>query len=198
MISIGEITRALTAVWMLFIDRQGAVQRFDSSVEGFWRSFQAILLAVPFYAVSIMADLDALATLDTGGEFDPARHVLAQSIGFALDWAALPLLLALLAPVLGIRNGYSAYIVIRNWSAVVASVLFALLSVLDVSGLFPDETFVFPAGIALAISLRIGYLAARRALGVPIDVAIGFVLLDFLVSYALVLVTGAIFGVSAA
>jgi hypothetical protein len=198
MISPAEIIRSLTAVWFLFVDRRDAIRLFDTSIDGFWKSFQAIVLVAPVYALSAIADQQAyLAILEPGTSFDQAAYFTARTLTLALDWVTIPVLLALLAPALGIRGGYSAYIVVRNWATVFTSIPFALISLLDLAGLFPGEAILFPAGIALAISLRISYLAARRALGVPIDMAIGFVVLDVLVSIGLTRGVGYLLGVDA-
>jgi hypothetical protein len=186
MISGADIRKSLTAAWQLFLDRRGAIQMFDTSIDGFWKSFQAIILVAPIYAVTVVADEQAYeALLPTSVPFDAATFYVARALTLLLEWVTVPILLALLAPALGIRSGYTAYIVARNWGMVVTSVPFAILSLLDLSGLFPGQAILFPAGVALAIALRISYLAARRALAVPIDMAIGFVALDLLVSVGL-------------
>ena len=50
MIGATKSSASLNAVWLLFLDRRGADPLFDSSVEGFWRSFRAIVLVAPLYA----------------------------------------------------------------------------------------------------------------------------------------------------
>src|SRR5215213_1983857 len=149
MISRDDIVRSLTGVWLLFLDRNGAIKLFDATVDGFWKSFQAIMLIAPIYAVSVLADQQAyLMSAEPGPPFDAATYFTARGLGLALDWVTIPLLLAALAPVLGIRGGYSAYIVVRNWSTVFTIIPFAAISVLDLAGLFPGETILFPVGIA--------------------------------------------------
>jgi hypothetical protein len=197
MISRDEIVRSLTAVWLLFLDRRDAIKLFDASIEGFWKSFQAIILVAPIYAVSVVADQQAYVALLPPGAFDAAAYYTTRIVTFVLEWVTLPILLALLAPFLGIRSGYAAYIVARNWAMVLTSIPFAALSLLDLTGLFPGEAILFPAGVALAISLRISYLAARRALSVPIDMAIAFVVLDLLISVGLTRGLSYLFGIQA-
>ena len=46
-----EIVQSLTGAWMLFLDRRNAMRYFDVSVDGFWRSFAAIIFVVPAYAL---------------------------------------------------------------------------------------------------------------------------------------------------
>jgi hypothetical protein len=198
MINLADISRALNAVWLLFLDRAGAIQMFDTSIDGFWKSFQAILLVIPIYAVSVLADEQAYrAVAAPDASFDAATFYVSRAVTLAFDWVTMPVLLALLAPFLGVRGGYTAYIVVRNWSVVLTLIPFAAISMLELAGLLRGEAILFPAGIALAISLRIAYLAARRALAVPIDMAIGFVAFDFLVSLGIARAAAYTFGIEA-
>ena len=59
-----EIVRSLTGAWELFLDRPGAMRHFDVSVDGFWRSFAAVLLVVPSYAFAVLADRQMAAAMD--------------------------------------------------------------------------------------------------------------------------------------
>ena len=110
----------------------------------------------------------------------------------------LPLLLAALAKFLHIQKGYPAYVVARNWSSVLTVLPFAAIALVDLTGLVSPEILFFPSLLALAIALRFSYLIARRAFGVGIDVAVGFVVLDFLVSLALTMAIGRVLGVNIA
>lgn len=194
MIDIDEIRRSLAGAWDVFLGRPGALRSFDIGSDGFWRSFRAIVLVAPLYALTVLADwqaaLSAAPTPPDGGAFAAAR-----AITLVLDWAALPALLAALAGFLGIKRGYTAFVVVRNWSTVITILPFAAIAALDLLGLMPGDFIVIPSLAALAFALRFGYMAARVTLGVPVDVAIGFVALDFLVSLALVMTVGRLFGV---
>jgi hypothetical protein len=55
MIDRDEINSSLTGAWKIFLDRPDALQHFDTSYAGFWRSFQAIFLIAPLYAVATLA-----------------------------------------------------------------------------------------------------------------------------------------------
>ncbi|MEX0853422.1 MAG: hypothetical protein WD036_09110 [Bauldia sp.] len=189
MITRGEIVRSLQAAWELFLDRPQAVRQFDASYGGFWRSFQAIVLIAPAYALTI---LDAMAE---DGLDEPA-FMAAKWLTLALDWIALPLLLAGLAGFLDIKRGYMAYIVARNWSSVLAVLPFAAISLLSLIGLIDARLLFLPSIIALAVALRFSYQIARRALGVAVHAAIGFVALDFLVSLGVAMLVGRLFGVA--
>ena len=140
-----------------------------------------------------------LAGAPTAGDaaFAPATFFLARAVTLLLDWVTLPLLLAALAPMLGIRQAYAPYMVARNWGSLLTIIPFVALSVLEVTGVIEGQAVLVAIGAALALSLRYSYLAARRALGVPVDVAVGFVVLDFLVSLAITRVVAYALGVDA-
>jgi hypothetical protein len=192
-----EISRALRAVWLLFLDRSGAMSLFDTTTEGFWRSFQAILLVAPVYAFVTLADQQFyLADPDIGPTFDSATFFFARAVTLSIDWVTFPILLALLGGWLGIRSGYAAFIVARNWGNVFTIVPYAAVSLLELAGVAEGGLILVPAVVALAAALRLGYITARRALGVSIDMAIGFVVLDFLVSLGLSAGIAYLFGVA--
>lgn len=196
MITRDEIVRSLTGAWELFLDRPNAIGQFDASYTGFWRSFQAIVLVAPAYAVTVLADRNALiSAVADGAAFNEAAYMAAKWLTLGFDWITLPLLLAGLATFLGIRKGYPAYVVARNWSSVLMVLPFAAIALLDLAGLLSSEALFLPSVVALAIALRFSYLIARRALDVGVDVAIGFVVLDFLVSLALARLISRLLGV---
>ncbi|MEX0852443.1 MAG: hypothetical protein WD036_04055 [Bauldia sp.] len=199
MITRDEIARSLNGAWLLFLDRPNAIRLFDASYQGFWRSFQAIILIAPVYAVTILADRRILlAGASADATFNEMAFMAAKWLALAFDWITLPLLLAALATFLGIRRNYPAYIVARNWSTVLIVLPFAAIALIDLSGLLSSEVLFFPSVLALAIALRFSYLIARRALAVGVEVAIGFVVLDFLVSLALARLISRLLGVDIA
>jgi hypothetical protein len=197
-ITIAEVKRSLEGAWGMLLGRTDVMRFFDTSSEGFWRSFQAIILITPIYGVIAVADWRASVGAAAPGSGPPfgADAFWASRFGLlVLDWVTLPILLAGLSGFIGIRQRYPAFIVARNWSAVLAIAPFGAVAFLDLLGLLPGDVIVVPSLVALAVALRISYMVARRALNVPIEVAIGFVLFDFLVSLALARIVGRISGV---
>ena len=189
-----EIARSLTAAWELFLDRADAMRRFDVSVEGFWRSFAAVFLVAPFYAFAVLADARVIAGSDPLAPMESGLGMLVHNgVGLLLDWIALPLILALLARPLGISRHYAAFVVARNWCAVVASVPFGGIGLLVVIGAVDGALAGILMFAALIVVLRYNYIIARRALDVGAGFALGIVVLDFVVSLALALAIDAAF-----
>jgi hypothetical protein len=189
-----EIVRSLTAAWELFLDRPGAMRNFDVSVDGFWRSFAAVILVVPSYALAVLAERQLSAAIDPAAPVQDGAAFLVQNVlGLGLDWVALPVILALLARPLGIARHYPEFVVARNWGAVIAAVPFGVIGLLIVLGLLGGELANLLMFAALIIVLRYTYLIARRSLDVSLGFAIGIVVLDFVVSLTLALALDGIF-----
>jgi hypothetical protein len=198
-ITIPEIQRSLTGAWHIFLGRPDAMRAFDTSSNGFWRSFRAIVLIAPLYFLTALADWQAtVATMPEGAlPFGPGAFWTSKTILLGLDWVTLPILLAWLAGFLGIKDRYTGFIVARNWSTVVAVAPFGAIALLDLIGFLPGETVLIPSLVALVFALRLSYMVARTALNAPVEVAIGYVVFDFLVSLAIVRILGRLFGVDA-
>jgi hypothetical protein len=195
-ITASEISRSLTGAWWLFLGRPDAMRQFDTSSDGFWRSFQAIVLVAPVYALTATADWRALgAAAPEGAEIGTGVFWASKAIVLALDWAALPTVLALLGGFLGIKQRYGAFVVARNWSTVLAVLPFGATALLDLLGLLPGDAIILPSLIALGFALRVSYMVARTALAFPFDMAVGLVAFDFLLSLAIVRIVGRLLGV---
>ncbi len=190
-----EIERSLTGAWRLFLDRPDALRFFDVSADGFWRSFRAIVLVAPFFFVTALADRhDILSDAIPDDGFSDTAFWIANGFILCIDWVTLPILLGLIGGFIGIRRGYPAYVVARNWATVLMVVPFAAIGLLDLFGILGPDLLLLPSLAALAVALRMSYLIARRTLLVGVDVAVALVALDFLVSLAIVVVVSRVFG----
>jgi hypothetical protein len=194
-ISLAETLRALTGAWRLLRNEPDALRYFDTSAEGFWRSFAAIVFIFPAYLLTALADRQAMLADPTIAAGNDGLYWIAKIVSLGLDWVSLPILLAALAGFLDMKRQYPVYIVVRNWATVLMMVPFAAISLLDLFGVVPVEVMLLPSLAALGFTLWFGYLIARRTLQVGVDVAVGIVVLDFLVSIGVVRIVGRIFGI---
>jgi hypothetical protein len=193
MLGRDEIVRSLSAAWDLFLDRPGAMRGFDVSVDGFWRSFAAVVLVAPSYAFAVLAERQMVA-LDPTAPVQGGFSFLVQNVlGLGIDWVTLPVLLALLARPLGIARHYPEFVVARNWGAVIAALPFGAIGLLIVLGILGGELANLLMLAALFVVLRYTYLIARRALDAGLGLAIGIVVLDFVLSLAIALALDGIF-----
>lgn len=165
-----------------------AVDDFDHSIDGFFRSFFGAIISLPFFLLIVAAqqriarDVAASApdivpqSLLTGG----MRLYFEQVLVYLADWAAFPLAMIGVARLLDAGNRYVAYIIAYNWSACIlyaltaTAYLFYLARLVSVDG---AEILVFAATLyGFAYRWRI----AREGLKVSGLNAAGLVLLDVL------------------
>jgi hypothetical protein len=192
-----EVARSLSGAWRLFLDRPEAMRFFDVSIDGFWRSFGAIFLVLPSYALVALAEYTIIHTDSLADEgFSGNLFVFDKALALCLDWIALPLAMALAARPLGVTRTYAAFVVARNWCAVLAILPFGIIGLLLVSGLYDVDAANFLWLAALFIVLRYTFIIARRALGVSTGLAAGIVAIDFFLSFAIGILVDGLIGFS--
>ncbi|WP_349359381.1 hypothetical protein [Stappia sp.] len=194
--SLAEIQRSTAAAWNLLLNRPGALAGFDTSFAGFWRSFSVILLLLPLVA---LASLSEARVLVSGEAADVAPLSLelfltARAVALGLDWVFVPLVLALIAGPLGVGAGYVAYVVVRNWSALVMALVTAPLFALHLIGFLPGGLLMLFLLVATLVFVRYRYIATRVTLGCPPVVAGGVVVLEYLSGIVLSEATARLFG----
>ena len=164
----GEVGRAIDGALALFIGRAPPPGSFDVSAGGFWRSFGAVLLVLPAFAVWLPAEAE--------------WFVASRLVGLAADWVALPVVLAILAGPLGIGGRYVGFVVVRNWGSVVAAAVYAVPALLFNLALVGESTAVLLSLVALVAVVRFQYAIVRTTLATSIPTSIGLVVLDLALS----------------
>lgn len=186
----GPLVRALSGAVALLLGRPVPAGAFDTSFEGFWRSFGAVVLVLPSFAISLLAearmavpaDVADVADLATGDAGMAPLYVLARGLGLVGDWVALPLALALLARPLGLGARYVPYIVARNWTSVLAAAIYAVPALFFAAGMIGEDTVLISSLVALAIVVHFQYRVVRGVLATPIGTSVGIVALDLVLS----------------
>ncbi|WP_416208093.1 transporter [Chelativorans sp. M5D2P16] len=116
-----EVQEHLTGVWRIMTGRADGFKMLDLSVDGFWNSFFAIVVALPALVVGwvgIANDMAGMLTVELR-LFLLLRLFLAD-IG---AWILPLVVLAVAARPAGIANRFVHYVVTHNW----ASAIFAWL-----------------------------------------------------------------------
>jgi hypothetical protein len=185
-----EIVQSLTGAWRLFLDRPDAMRFFNVSIDGFWGSFAAVILILPAYALFALAErIEILDEPVVDPAFGDSPFIANKLLTLALDWITLPILLAAFAKLLGVSRTYAAYVVARNWCAVLATAPFGVVALLSLVGLLGTGPATVISLVILVVVIRYNYMIARRALGADVGLAAGLVVADFAIS---LLVIGAV------
>lgn len=186
MLSAEDVQRGLTGAWRLFLGKREAVRLFDTTYTGFWRSFLAVILVLPIYVLYIGSERRMiLADMPLDAPFDELSFALTRVLALAIDWAAFPLVTALLARPLGFANHYVRLIVAFNWGSPIVSGIVALPAILFAFGIVPQGAASLLLFAALVLTIRFRFITARAALDCGFSLAAGLVALEFLLSLVL-------------
>lgn len=177
-----EITAALTTVLQLVRGDLRAIERFDVSLDGFFKSFFAIVLAAPAYALLLAQRYDS-AELPVS----LSLVVAVELFSYVGGWLAFPVVMAFLTRFLGLGQRYAPLIVATNWCAVVQ--LFFLLAVSVVAGFLPEAPGAALQLVATLLLLAFEWLVVRLALNTSGGIAAALVVIDVLLSLLIDLAT---------
>ncbi|TNE58955.1 MAG: hypothetical protein EP340_03875 [Alphaproteobacteria bacterium] len=126
-----EIRAGLKGALRLFFWDKNAFEEFDISADGFWRSFAAPIMILPFYYLffamhyNLTVDLGLLQRLQTGADLVSERsYVWHWVVAYVLDIVILPILLVPISRLLQFNDRYVHMVIARNWGQALAFVLY--------------------------------------------------------------------------
>ena len=180
MIDVAAATAGLAGAWRLArLDRNG-MRSFEATVDGFWRSFQAAVIAAPIDLILVL-----LRTDDHPLSSDPVRATLIEAIGYVIDWTAFPLAAWYLCRAFNCSNRYLGFIVAYNWANVLQMVVFVPVAFLSAAAVLPSGMMSIVALAMTAAVIYNQYLITRTALEVDVLPALAFVAVAFVIDLAL-------------
>jgi len=179
--ALAAIRENLAGAWQVMLGRAEGLNRLDTSLEGFWRSFAAVILLAPFALLSLLSQRPLQA--GTAPAVPLSGGMLAwDGLALLVDWFTFPLIFALLARPLGLGPRYVPFIVARNWASVVIAAMVAVVHALHLLGVLPTAVMPYVLLVAVAVALRFSYVIARTSLAVSVALALPIVVLDLLIS----------------
>jgi hypothetical protein len=173
-VAIADAMRGFAAASLLARGNARGIELLDLSVEGFWRSFQAVLWIVPLHALVM------LALTHTAADAEIPIPWTAEYISLLARFALFPLVALLLTRILGLTQRYVPLITACNWAAVLQSAFLAI-SLLLIS-LLPEPDRPMLQFFAFAATLVYSWFVMRAALATTGLIAFGFVLADMVSS----------------
>ena len=166
------------------------LRAFDTSMDGFWRSFLVVFLVAPLYLIAERSELKL--TEDIGAEAvdaDPGFY-LARLATLGVIWIAYPVVMVFLARLLRLGHRYAAYIVVYNWTSLLTILVMMPPVLLYAVGLIPGAIAVLFNLVATLWVLYYRFYVARTALETSVPTAIGLVVVDVLLSLTIDLASG--------
>ena len=162
---------------------------FDTSIDGFWRSFRAAVICYPFFLILLAFRVSAAHWAESG----VLRIAIVETVGYVISWVAFPLLVLPLTRWLGREDRFLPFMVAYNWSQMPQTALFVIVGADAAIGLFPPGiAHVVDFVAAIAVLLYEWYIA-RVALVVSASQAVSVVLLDLALGAVLSRVTESLY-----
>ncbi len=182
MITAPEVAKALYGAWRLARFDPSGLDHFDNTVEAFWRSFYAMLIAAPGHVVLVA--LGHSAQVATRG---PVDIFLIEAIGYVIGWFAFPLVMIYIAGQLDRGERYFRYIVASNWAVVVQiGLLLAVVAVVRGFQL-PALTAGYFQFAAMVAVLIYSWFITRVGLDISGRAAAAIVFLDLASAFSSIL-----------
>ncbi len=185
--SWSEISFGVFGAWRLFRLDPKAMTYFDTSVEGFWKSFFAAVLIAPAHAIIVALNLSEVETT-----IHPVSIVAIEFFSYVITFVAFPLASFYVIKNMGRASRFVGYIVAFNWSSVIRMAILLPYSLLAAIGVLPDPMTNL---IGLAVTIVVlGYLwfIARTALDTTGFPAVGLVLLSLVIDLVVIGITDSI------
>jgi hypothetical protein len=184
MISSTEALAGLYGALRLARADPNGMRWFNTSAEGFWRSFWAAALVAPMFALLLWIRYEA-----EGLTVPPLRFALLEFVSYVVAWTLFPLLMFYVVQVIERERQYYSYMVAYNWSTVWQNVVYLPLAMVSELGVLP-----FPAAATLSVAVLAAvfvyiWFITKTALQVNALVAGGVVAVDFLISIFLNILT---------
>lgn len=176
-----EVQLALGGALRLAVGDRRGLGFFDTSIDGFWRSFRAAALCFPLYLILVAFRVSSPQWERSGVPV----VLIVETISYVISWVAFPLLVLPLARLIGRENRFLAFMVVYNWSQIPQTALFVLVVLDAATGLLTPGSVAF-ARLAAAIAvLAYEWYIARVTLAATGAQAMLVVIADLVLASAL-------------
>jgi hypothetical protein len=173
-----EVRLALVGALRLAKGDRGGLSCFDRSLDGFWRSFRAAVIAYPLYLMLLMMRVTIAEWERSGGFY----IIGVETIAYVVAWVAFPLAMLTVTRWINRSHRFFDFMVPYNWSQLPQSALFVLVGLQAESQAVsaqPAQVIEIAAAIAVlayewfVARVALETTAAAAALVVLVDLVLG-------------------------
>jgi branched-subunit amino acid transport protein AzlD len=173
-----EVRLALVGALRLAKGDRGGLSCFDRSLDGFWRSFRAAVIAYPLYLMLLMMRVTIAEWERSGGFY----IIGVETIAYVVAWVAFPLAMLTVTRWINRSHRFFDFMVPYNWSQLPQSALFVLVGLQAESQAVsaqPAQVIEIAAAIAVlayewfVARVALETTAAAAALVVFVDLFLG-------------------------
>ncbi|MFW6412756.1 MAG: hypothetical protein ACOC0V_01340 [Oceanicaulis sp.] len=168
---LAETASSMRGVWRMLTFRSDWKTYFNVTETGVARSFLGVILALPAFALMVAAvnhfaaENPAIASME-------ARITLGEAaLIWARFWLVFPVLAAVMAMVLSVRDRFASWLVVHNWAVFSLIHLQAAYWALYAAGLADAQALGSLVAIYQIVRLFVHWRVAHAALGLPIGLS---------------------------
>lgn len=183
--SIIEVTGYLTGVFKMVQGEEEGLDHLDISLQGFWRSFWALIYSIPALCVIWAIERDLRLRADASLEIGMSAFARDAVTEF-LSVAAVLLAVAVLSRPMGIADRFVHWVVSTNWLTLPVSYVLAAVY-LAAASLASGMLIIL---IALVITLIVNWRVYRVALAGDGLLAVAVLLISLFVAFSISFVVG--------
>lgn len=178
MITRGEAAVGLYAAWRLFRRDPKAIELFDATPSGVVKSFFCAAIVLPAYG--LILGFSPTMNASEAGLFP---LVVVNLSAYVAGWAAWPLAMHYIAPMIDRDDAYCRYITAYNWASGPQMLVVLLMYLPMMLGLAPMQ-FLGVANLTVLIIVLFYHLFVMRvALRIRPLAAIGLVVAEYFLSH---------------
>ncbi|MZR29362.1 hypothetical protein [Sneathiella litorea] len=175
MLNFREIVNSLYGAYLFARRDPNALSHFNISMEGFYRSFLAMILAIPLFAIENSIDYRKIST-DTA----IVPFLLLLCLALLVSWGTYLLIMAVLARYMGFSNHYSVFVIVYNWMQFAIILLWLPISIIA-TGVLPESFSSTMTLFFIAATYIFLWYVLKVTLNLSGMTATGFAFLEFLI-----------------
>lgn len=180
-----EIINALVGSWKIARRDPTALAGFDFSADAFWRSFAAYIFVLPFCLLFITAQWRMMAEAGQPMTVTQPGFALIELATYLAFWVLYPVAMIFVCRAFQLTNGFAAYIIVYNWSTILATVLLAPAYILYSVGLANVAAASFLLLIAFVTVLIYRWQLALTVLATTPSTAVSIVGVELALVFAI-------------
>lgn len=182
--ALAEIRAGVAGTYALVAFKPDWQRHFDVSVDGFIGSFKAALYALPAFILLMLSANHYLA----GEANAPAAKISLgeAALQYARIWLIFPVLAFVIVKLLGLKTGFSAWVVVHNWAVFVLLHVQALIWALNAAGIANAQVLATLIAFYQIARLFVHWRVAAGALGLPWGLAAGVACIPLVVDALIV------------
>ena len=184
-VDLAYVNRSLDAAFDLVMRDRRAWDKFDLTVEGFYRSFAAFLIVLPMNIVADLISVQVTADerIRQGKEAVEQAYgvgdALFSTVALAVQWTIFPLVMILVLRFLGLAHRYAPLIIAHNWGTIIVYLFNMPAFLLFAAGIISADDAIGLNLITLVLTLYYRYYTAETALDAGWSVAASTALMGF-------------------